>query len=374
MVPHLTLDRHAARMRRLARAGIDTPALLLDLDILDGNIARIAATCRQAGVGWRPHVKALKTPEIALLQLAAGALGVTCAKLGEAEVMAAAGIRDILVANQIVGPIKIARLMALARRADVIVAVDSPANAAQLAAAAAAAGVAVRVLIEVDIGLRRAGVAPGEPVRGLADAIAGLEHLRLAGLMGWESQALLIADPVAKAAAVRQAIGLLTASAALCRAAGHPVAIVSCGGTGTFPFCAGQPGVTEVQVGGGVVSDVHYRSHYHFAGPQALTLLATVTSRPTPTRIVLDAGRKAMSCDAAWPEPIGLGGVAAMRLSAEHAVIELERDDAALRVGDHVELIVGSSDSTVHLHDRIHAMRDGRIEAVWSVAARGRTA
>ena len=172
--------------------------------------------------------------------------------------------------------------------------------------------------------MKRAGVAPGAPVVALAKAIAERPGLAFRGVIGWESQAVTIADPVEKEQVVAAAIGLLTASADACRRAGYAVEIVSCGGTGTFPYCARQPGVTEVQVGGGIFSDMHYRNHYHVDFPCALTLLATVTSRPTPTRIILDAGKKSMSGDAAMPQPIGLPPVRQLRLSAEHATIELD--------------------------------------------------
>ena len=351
---------------------LDTPALLVDLDIMEANIARIVAVCRAHGVAWRPHSKAHKTPEIARMQIAVGAIGVTCAKLGEAEVMAAAGIRDILIANQIVGPIKIGRLVRLSAVADPIVCVDSVENAIELDRAFGSAGKPLRVAIEVDIGMNRAGVAPGDPVVALAQAIAGHAGLRFVGVAGWESQATTIADPAEKERTVREAVATLVASAQACTAAGHSVSVVSCGGTGTFPYCAQQPGVTEVEVGGAIFSDMHYLTHYHVDFAPALTVLATVTSRPTPTRIIVDAGRKTMSGDAAMPAPRDLPPVTLVKLSAEHTKIELEHANAAPRVGDKIELIVGYSDTTVHLHEEIVGVRGGRIEAVWRVAGRGR--
>ena len=356
----------------LPKAAVDTPALLVDLDVMEANIERIAATCRAAGVHWRPHSKGTKTPEIVRKELAAGAIGVTCAKLGEAEVMAAAGIRDILIANQIVGQPKIRRLMALLEHADPIVAVDSVENVAELADAAAGTGRRLRVVIEVNVGMNRAGVEPGMPAVTLANEIARHSGLRFSGVMAWESHAVTLADPAEKERVVTEAAGRLTASAAACREAGHAVEIVSCGGTGTFPFCVRQPGVTEVQVGGAIFSDMHYRSHYHADFPCALTVLATVISRPTPTRIILDAGRKSMSGEAAMPEPLGLPPVRKLKLSAEHATIELEAPSERPRFGDRVEFIAGYSDSTVHLHEEIIGIRGGRIEAVWRVAARGK--
>ena len=143
------------------------------------------------------------------------------------------------------------------------------------------------------------------------------------------------------------------------------------GGPVTFPYCIQQPGVTEVQVGGAIFCDMHYRKDYHFDFPFALTVLASVTSRPTPTRVILDAGRKTMSCDAAAPEPIGLPAVEATRFSAEHTKIELLQPSDTPRVGERVQLVVGYSDTTVHLHEQIIGVRNGRVESVWRVAGRG---
>ncbi len=351
---------------------IDTPALLVDLDRMEANITRVAEICRAHGVAWRPHTKGQKTPEIIRKELGAGAIGATCAKLGEAEALAEAGVRDILIANQIVGPIKLRRLMALLDRADAIVAVDSPAHVSALGAATREACKTLRVVIEVDIGMHRAGVQPGAPVVELALRIHAEQGLRFVGVMGWESHAVTIADPAEKSRTVAAAVAQLTASANQCRAAGLDTTVVSCGGTGTFPYCAQQPGVTEIQVGGAIFSDMHYRTHYHFDFPCALTLLATVTSRPTLTRVILDAGKKAMSSDAAPPAPVDLALAAPVRLSAEHATLDLAQPSEVPRIGDKLELIVGYSDTTVHLHEQIIAVRDGRVEGVWQVAGRGR--
>jgi D-serine deaminase-like pyridoxal phosphate-dependent protein len=351
---------------------LDTPALLVDLDVLEANIARIAGECRARGISWRPHIKGNKTIEIVCMELAAGAIGVTCAKLGEAEVMAEAGVRSILIANEIVGAPKIARLVALQDRAEVMVGVDSVANCAPIAAAAEHAGKVVPVVIEVNVGMNRAGVAPGAAVVALAETVSRMPGVRLAGVMAWESQAVTIADPAEKERVVREAVAALTGSAEACRKAGHRIDVVSCGGSGTFPYCAAQPGVTEIEAGGAIFSDMHYRNDYHLDFPPALFLLASVTSRPTPARIILDAGRKAMSCDTAMPAPVGLPPAKLMKLSAEHTTIELEAPSATPEVGDKVRLVVGYGDTTVHLHEEIAAIRGGRIEAVWKVAARGR--
>ena len=356
----------------LAKADLDTPALLVDLDVMEANIAAVAAACREHGIGWRPHTKAHKTPEIARMQLSAGAIGITCAKLGEAEVMAAAGIRDILIANQIVGPIKIGRLMALPADADVIVAVDNAGNLRELDAAALAAGRRLRVVIEVDIGMGRAGVAAGPGTVAMAREIAACKGLAFAGLMAWEAQTMTIAESAAKEAAVAAAIRQLVQCAENCRRIGIAVPIVSCGGTGTFPYCTRQPGITEVQVGGAIFSDVRYREGCHVDLPAALTILATVTSRPTPTRIVVDAGRKAMSFDTAVPQPIGLAAHEPAKGSAEHAQVELLAPSDRPAVGDRLEFVVGYSDTTIHLHEEILGLRHGRVEQAWRVAGRGR--
>ena len=356
----------------LAEDGVDTPALLVDLDRLDANIARIAGACRAHGIVWRPHIKGIKTPAIVERLLAAGARGVTCAKLGEAEVMAAAGLRDILIANQIVGPQKIARLVALRRQADVAVAVDDPANVAELAAAARRGGVELRLVIETDIGIRRAGVAAPEACLALARRIAAEDGVSFAGVMGWEGHAAPMTDLDQKAAAVAAAVRELVAGAERCRAAGLPVAIVSCGGTGTYWLSAAQPGVTEIQAGGGVFSDVHYQLDFGVDHPCALTVVSTVTSRPNPRRIVCDAGFKTMSRDVSLPRPLRVAEVASVRLSAEHSTIELAAPSTTPRLGERLEFDVGYSDSTVPLHDVIHAVRGGRLQASWPILGRGK--
>src|SRR5207253_3193145 len=210
-------DRSASRqrVRMLVNVGttyeLYTPALLVDLNVMERNIERMARTFRAAGVGWRPHTKGLKVPQIAARLLEAGAFGVTCAKVGEAEVMANAGIRDILIANQVVGEQKIARLLSLLPRADVIVAVDSPENVDALDRAARERDVRLRVVVEVNTGMDRAGVEPGEASIELSRYVEQKPGLHYAGLMGWEGHTVKIADPAEKRMAVRKAVGLLTA-------------------------------------------------------------------------------------------------------------------------------------------------------------------
>lgn len=351
---------------------LDTPALLVDLDIMEANIARAAAECRANGIQWRPHFKGQKTPEIVRKEMEAGAIGSTCAKLGEAEVLVEAGITDLLVANQIVGPQKIARLIALIGKGDVKVAVDSRAVSDPIGAAAAAAGKVQGVLIEVNTGMNRAGTEPGADTVALAKHIAATPGLKLRGIMGWEAHAVAIADGNEKAAVVADAIGHLVETAKAIRAAGIECEIVSCGGTGTFPYCARQPGVTEIQAGGLIFSDELYRTKFGLGFPQALTVLATVVARPTPTRVILDAGKKTMSNDAAPPRPLGVASSKPVGLSAEHTTVVLDAPSDTPKVGDKMQFVVGYSDTTVHLHEKIQAIRNGRVEETWVVKARGK--
>jgi D-serine deaminase-like pyridoxal phosphate-dependent protein len=355
------------------RDEIDTPALLVDVAAMERNVERMARTIiQEAGVNWRPHVKGLKAPAIARRLLAAGAMGVTCAKLGEAEVMAAAGITDILIANQVVGPHKTARLAQLRRQADVIVAVDGEDNVDELARAARREGVVLRVVIEVDVGMRRAGVLPGAQVLNLARAIGTRPGVQLAGVMTWESPALGVDDPDGKRRTVREALAHLTESAQRCRDAGFEMPIVSCGGTGTYWLSAFEPGVTEIQAGGGVLCDLNYRERLGVPHEYALTLLSIVTSRPTPTRVICDAGRKALSTDAVTARPLGLPPVESVGFSAEHGKIELREPSRSPRVGTKIEFVVGYADTTISMHDRFYATRDGIVEDVWPILARGR--
>ena len=350
---------------------LDTPSLLVDLDVLQSNIARVAGASRAGGVAWRPHTKGIKVPAIAHMLLRSGAIGVTCAKLGEAEIMAGAGIDNILIANQIVGEQKISRLVNLRRHADVMVAVDDPDNVGTLDAAARSNGVKLGVLIEVDIGIGRAGVPPGERAVALAELIVRHANLELRGVMGWEGHATEIRNPAEKVAAIEAAVGLLAATAERLRGAGHPVEIVSCGGTGTYETTCALKGITEIQAGGGIFSDIRYRTKMQVNHPYALSVMTTVTSRPSATRLICDAGKKTMSSDAALPFPLGLDAVASVSLSAEHATINLQAPDDRVKIGDRLEFVVGYSDTTVHLHDEIYGIRQGRVEIVWPVLGRG---
>ncbi|MDA1190920.1 MAG: DSD1 family PLP-dependent enzyme [Candidatus Poribacteria bacterium] len=355
------------------KASLDTPALIVDLDVMERNIRTMADTIiRDAGVQWRPHTKAMKSPAIARKLMDAGAHGVTCAKLGEAEAMAAGGIDHILIANQIVGQQKIDRLVALRRHTDVICAVDNLENVEMMDRAGIKADVPLSVVIEIDVGMQRAGVAPGEKTVELARRIAGRRGVQLAGLMAWEAHTLRFTDENEKRQAIREALEQVAATAQACRDEGIPIGIVSCGGTGTYWLTARCPGVTEIQAGGGVYCDVLYRTRFGVRHDYALTILSTVTSRPTPDRVICDAGKKTMSSDGATPEPLGLPPIKSVGLSAEHGTLRLEEPGDTPRLGDKIEFIVGYSDTTVVLHDVMYAVRGGVIEEVWELTGRGK--
>jgi len=355
----------------LRKEALDTPALWVDLDRLERNIASLAGHFQKAGIYWRPHTKGVKTPAIAHKLLDAGAIGITCAKLGEAEVMAAAGIKDILVANQVVGAQKITRLVNLRPHADVKVLVDNEENIAEMGAAAKAKGVTIGVLVEVNVGMERAGVLPGEPTVALAKQIAATPGLAFRGVQTWEGHTLSVADPAAKRRAIEQSVARLTDTAQQCREAGLPVDIVSAGGSGTYQVTPFLPGVTEVEAGGAIYCDVTYQQWGVDLEP-ALFIQSTVTSRPTPTRIICDAGFKTLPRGYATPKPVGIDHVKSVVFSAEHGIITLEAPNTALKVSNQFDILVGYSDATVFLHDQIYGIRQGIVETVWPIWGRGK--
>jgi D-serine deaminase-like pyridoxal phosphate-dependent protein len=350
---------------------LDTPALLLDLDALDENIATMAGRLRARGVAWRPHAKAFKCPAIAHRLRKAGALGVTVAKVSEAEVMAASGIDDILIAHLVVGPGKLARLAALQRQADVKVTVDHADHVEPLGAAAQHAGVTIGVLVDIDIGMKRCGVSGCHAAVALARHVAETPGLRFDGLMGYEGHTLLIEDPEAKRAAVEQAIGRLLEAKAAVLEAGLDCPIVSAGGSGSYQYTAEIAGVTELQAGGGIFACNYYTQACHVVGHRpALSVLATVVSRPSPYRAILDIGRKSISDYRTPPTLPSLPGCVVSGLSAEHTTVTLA-PDTSLKIGDRVSVIPGYSDFTFVLHDRVLGHRLGRVEAAWDLLGRG---
>jgi len=353
-------------------AAIDTPALLLDHDALTRNIARMADFVAAGPAKLRPHAKTHKCVEIARLQLDAGAVGITCAKVGEAEALAAGGIADILIANQVVGPIKIARLVALARRCVVTIAVDDAGNVRQLAAAAEAAGVTVRCYVEVDVGMVRCGVPDGHAALALARLVDQSPGLVFAGLQTYEGhlqnvvpldeRIVLAETDMRKALLAREVV----------EDGGLAVEQVSGGGTGTHMVTGRLPWMTELQCGSYATMDAQYRAVGGADFENALTVLVTVISRPRPDKAVVDAGLKAVTSEFGEPT-VCVDGAAWLDFSEEHGEITLDGAARDLRVGDKIELIPRHGCTTVNLYDRFHVMHDGALQDIWAVAGRGRS-
>ncbi|WP_010583912.1 DSD1 family PLP-dependent enzyme [Schlesneria paludicola] len=355
------------------RSEIDTPCLCLDLAAFESNLKSVASRVSAAGKHWRPHAKCHKSPEIALRCLEQGAIGITCAKVSEAEVFASAGIKDLLIAHLPVGAGRVRRLAELCRSAAPIVTCDHYVQAAELSAECVRLGVRCRALVELNIGMNRTGVRPGRDARELAHGIQRLPGLQLVGIMGYEGHAMSLTDPIEKRDCIDAALGILSHARDLYRKNGLCCDIVSAGGTGSLQQALLCPALTEVQAGGAIFGDPYYLQMPDVQGlTSALTLLTTVVSRPSYDCAVLDAGLKAMTADKQMPIVKGWDDARIQRLSAEHTVLELGPSSRELRIGDQVELVVGYSDLTTMLHDEFLCFRGNRLEAVWPISARGK--
>jgi D-serine deaminase-like pyridoxal phosphate-dependent protein len=365
----------------MTRDDIPTPALLLDLDRFERNLARMAAHVRRAGKALRPHAKTHRCPEIAKRQVAAGALGVACAKLGEAEVMARAGVRGLLITTEIVTPPAIARLMRLLGEApDTLIVVDDAANVAALARAAREGQRLVSVLVDVEVGGRRTGAQPGAPALALARAVAAERGLALRGLQGYAGQCAHVMSWKARREASRAAMAPLMETRRMLEAGGLPVEIVAGGSTGTHDIDVELEGLTELQSGSYCVMDLDYR---RIGGRQgdaltefemALTVVATVVSVPAADRAIVDAGLKAFSTDKPFPpEAVERPGVEYGFAGDEHGRLTITDPSRPPRLGERIEFFPPHCDPTMNLYDRIHAVRGRNVEAVWDIAARGRS-
>jgi D-serine deaminase-like pyridoxal phosphate-dependent protein len=362
------------------RDEIPTPALLLDLDRFERNLARMAAHVRAAGKALRPHAKTHRCPEIARRQVAAGALGVACAKLGEAEVMARAGVGGLLITTEVVPPGSIRRLTRLTGEApDTMVVVDHPDNVQALARAAAEDGVTLNVLVDVHVGARRTGVEPGEPALALGRLVAAQPSLRLRGLQGYAGQCAHVMGWAARREASRAAMAPLMDTRARFEAAGLPVEIVAGGSTGTHDIDVELPGLTELQAGSYCVMDLDYRRIGGQGGDaltafeMALTVVATVVSVATD-RAMVDAGLKAFSTDKPFPpEAVERPGVTYGFAGDEHGRLTPTDPSRPPRLGERIEFFPPHCDPTVNLYDRLWAMRGDKVEAIWEIAARGRS-
>jgi len=356
---------------------VDTPALLIDLDAFERNIQRLAQAVAGKPVRLRPHAKTHKCPVIALRQIAAGAIGVCCQKVSEAEALVYGGVGNVLVSNEIVGAPKIARLVALAKQAWVAVCVDHPGNVKDLDDAATAFEVRLPVLVEVNVGADRCGVEPGEPVLALARQIAGSPGLRFAGLQAHHGSAQHIREHAKRKEAIDRAVENVRRTVELLSAHGLTCELISGAGTGTYAFEAASGIFTELQAGSYIFMDVDYGKNLRADGTvggdfeHSLFVYATVMSHPTKDRAVLDAGLKALSVDSGMPVVAGMPDVEYLRASDEHGKLALHDPQRALPVGTKIRLIPGHCDPTVNLYDWFVGYRNNRVEALWPIAARG---
>ncbi len=343
---------------------IDTPALLLDLDAVEENIAAMARYFAARPQKLRPHFKTPKTPEVARRQLATGAIGITAAKVGEAEVLARAGLGPILIANQIVGRTKIDRMFEAARAVEIIATVESEFNIRELEEGAARAGSAVGVIIEVDTGMHRCGTAEPAETVALARRLSR-GPLRWRGVMGYEGHAVLIPDREKREATARAALAVLSAHVEALRAAGLAPEIVSAGGTGTYDIAGNWPSVTEVQAGSYVFMDGAYRVVRPDLGRSALTLLATVVARHGEWAII-DAGMKSLTNEFGAPRGKDLP-VKVARLSEEHG--HLEAGNLEIAPGTKIEIVPSHGDTTINLHSEYYVCRGDEVVAIWPIEA-----
>jgi D-serine deaminase-like pyridoxal phosphate-dependent protein len=348
------------------RHDIPTPALVLDLAAARRNIEKMGERMRTMSADLRPHIKVHKSPELARLQVEAGAIGISTATVWEAIVMVRAGLDGIFVVNTVAGRDKLAALAALAREADVMVAVDDAANAAEIAVAARAADSTIGVLVELDTGMDRAGVDSTEEAVALAARVAELDGVRLVGLTGYEGHCSLTPERELRHEREQTAMGFLVETAEAVRAAGLPCPIVSAGGTATWDWTASFPGVTESQAGSYVVMD-----HFHGAMvgdfEHAVFVLATVISRPRD-RVIVDAGSKSMGAPAL--ATIVGHDLPNFRFDEEHGIFDAAAG-SALRVGDVVELVPGYAPATVNWFDAYHVVENDRVVDIWPVVPRG---
>jgi D-serine deaminase-like pyridoxal phosphate-dependent protein len=358
------------------RHDIPTPALLLDLDAFEWNVARMAAHLAERRRGFRPHGKTHKCPAIAKRLIAAGAVGICAAKLSEAEVFAAHGIRGLLITTAVIGAEKIARAIALASRApDTIFSADDEQNVRNLNAAAKTDGVTLNVAIDLYFG--RTGIAPGAPAQQMAHAIESLPHVRFAGLQAYDASASHVIGYQARAARTRETMAQAIETRRLIEDSGIACPMVSCGSTGTYLIDSEIDGITELQPGSFVFMDVDYGRTGGLDGPvygefkQALRVVTTVVSKHETTAIV-DGGYKAFSTDRPFtPEPVDLEGATYAWAGDEHGRLDVSRASRGVSVGDRIEFIPPHCDPTVNLYDRIYALRGDQVEDTWPIAARG---
>jgi D-serine deaminase-like pyridoxal phosphate-dependent protein len=359
---------------------IATPALVLDLDAFEANVSYMAGFLRARRKAFRPHGKTHKCPEVARRLVEAGAVGTCAAKLGEAEVFAHHGLRGLLITTPVIGADKVRRAVRLATLApDTIFCVDTAASVAAMSEAAAEAGGGVVMHLAVDLFFGRTGVAPGPPAADLARFISRRPHVAFAGLQAYDGGAAHTTPFDARQERSRAAMTRAVETRREVERAGIACPLVTGGSTGTYRIDAEIDGVTELQPGSFVFMDMEYG---RIGGPggteyrdfrQALTVVTTVISRP-PGYAIVDAGYKAFATDRPFtPQPIDLPGATYHWAGDEHGRLDLKDAERNVVVGDRIQFVPPHCDPTVNLYDEIHAVRHGRVEGVWPIAARGKS-
>lgn len=370
----LTMQRIPARIGD-PLAAVETPALVLDLDVFEHNLDLMANVVRGSGLALRPHAKAHKCPDIAKAQVARGAVGICCQKVDEAAAFVAAGIADVLVTNEVVAPAKIARLAHLAQAATIGVLVDDARVVDDLSAAAVQAGGTLHVYVEIDVGAHRCGVVPGEAAVALARAVDASPGLRFRGLHAYHGAAQHLRLPAQRRAAIAEASVLAGRTRVLVEKAGIACPVITGAGTGTWQYERDSHVYTELQPGSYVFMDADYGRNAlapdEHAFEQSLYVLATVMSTPTAERAVVDAGLKALAFDSGPPLVHVARGLEYVKGTDEHGVLAVDPAQARPELGDRVWLIPGHCDPTVNLYDWIVGMRGERVECVWPITARG---
>ena len=367
--------------RPLTLATVQTPALVLDLAAFERNLARMAEHAIAHGIGLRPHAKTHRCPIVAHRQLALGALGVCAAKVAEAEVLVEAGIGEVLVTSPVVTVEKIRRVVALATRAPGLrIVVDSERGVDLLDQAARAAGVVVGVLVDLDAGIHRTGVAPGAEALALVERIAACDGLRFDGLQAYAGHVQHVRGFERRRERSIAALEPCLETRRLVESAGHEVGIMTGGGTGTFDIDCELDGMTDLQVGSYVFMDTQYRDVGGPRGDQldafepSLFVLTTAISQPVPTMITVDAGFKAVAYEPDSPPRFRHCPEHVYHYAGdEHGMVELAEERPALTLGDKAELVVSHCDPTVNLYDVYHVASGGEVVELWPIAARGRS-
>jgi D-serine deaminase-like pyridoxal phosphate-dependent protein len=361
---------------------LDTPALIVDLDAMEANLARMQSFVSRNGIASRPHAKTHKTPEVARLQIEGGSVGICTAKVSEAQVMLEHGIEQVLMTTSNVTPFKIERAMGLRRRyPGFIQATDTSENARDLSEAAVAAGVTADVVVDVDPGGRRTGITPGQPALELAQLIDGLPGLGLVGMLCYDGGSQHVAGFRERRTQTLERLAPAVETFESMRRSGLNTEIFSGGGTGTYNIDHENAGLTDLQVGSYVFMDAQYLaiggesdSEVYSDFQPSLTILTTVLNSQYEGRATTDAGAKSCTINQPWPIVKGETGMSYTSGSDEFGTLIYEDPSRVYRMGDKLELIVSHCDPVVNLYDQMYAVRGDRVEAIWRIAARGMSA